>query len=93
MMRVLIFSLVLIFTIYSEAYALNFLEKLAYREVLLKSYNQRVLVTRLTGQVKFIWCAPTPVMVYGNRPADGNWMPPRDEKVRKMWQNIYDHEK
>lgn len=90
-MKKMIAALTLVFLISTNAYALNPLERLAYKEVTLKSYNQRLLVNRITGKVKYRWQGPTAVMIYGEAVPDGKWIPVYD-KDREMWQNLYDQE-
>ncbi len=90
-MKKAIFVLLLISIISTSAYALNPLERLAYKEVTLKSYNQKVLVNRITGKVQYRWQGPTAVIIYGEAVPDGQWIPIYD-KDREMWQNIYDQE-
>lgn len=81
----------LVFLIAANAYALNPFERLAYREVTLKSYNQRLLVNRITGNVKYRWQGPTAVMIYGEAVPAGDWIPVYD-KDREMWQDLYNRE-
>ncbi len=91
MAKRLIVALVLVIFIATNAYALNPLERLAYKEVVLRSYNQRLLVNRITGKVKYRWQGPTAVMIYGEAATEGKWIPVYD-RDREMWQNLYDQE-
>lgn len=91
MIKKMIAVFALVFFITANAYALNPIERLAYKEVTLKAYSQRLLVTRITGQVKYRWQGPTAVMIYGEAVPDGQWIPVYD-KDREMWQNLYEQE-
>lgn len=90
-MKRIIAAITIVFLISTNAYALNPLERLAYKEVTLKTFGQRILVNRITGQVKYRWQGPTAVMIYGEAAQNGKWMPLYD-RDREMWQNIYDQE-
>ena len=93
-MKKIIISLLLLSVLSTPSYAINLLEKIAYREVLVKSYNQRLLVGRVTGEVMYLWQRPTPVQFTGGPAVDqGEWVAITDENMKKMWQGIYDKER
>lgn len=86
--------LVLISMSSTPVYALNLLDRIANKEVLVKSSNQKLMVDRLTGEVRFIWQRPTPVVFYGSGgPDQGEWVKVTDEGMKKFWQDIYDKER
>ena len=88
---IIILSLILLIT--TPSYALNFFEKLPYKEVVIKSYSQKVLVTRFTGEVKYLWQGVTAVRFNGETiPKDGEWVLIENENMKKMWQDIYAQE-
>ena len=66
----------------APCYAINFLEKMIYREDVIKFYNSKVLVVPITGEIKYIWC--------GN-PSDGYWMPVSG-RVKQQYQALYDRQ-
>jgi hypothetical protein len=93
-MKKVIVAILLLVLFATPSHALTWLEKIAYREVLVKSQNQRLLVGRVTGEVKYLWQRPTPVQFTGSAlPEPGEWIPITDENVKNMWQGIYDKER
>lgn len=93
-MKKIIIVLILISLLATPCYAITLIDKMIYREVLVKSYNQRLLVGRFTGEVKYIWQRPTPVVFdSGPMAQQGEWQPFVNESVKKMWQEIYDRER
>ena len=89
-MKKFIIILPLILLIAAPSYALNFFDKLPYREVVIKYYNQKLLVARFTGEVKYLWQGITTVRFNGETvPKEGEWVLIEDENVKKMWQDIY----
>jgi len=61
---------------------------------MLKAYNQKILVNRITGEVKYIWQPPTAVRIYGREiPESGDWIPIYDDGMKTMWQEIYNRER
>ena len=82
-MKKVIVILLLLSLAASPVYALNFFEKMLYKEDEIKMYGAKVLVSPLTGSIKYIWC--------GN-PAKGYWMPVSG-KVKYQYQAIYDKQR
>ena len=54
-MKKIIFVLLLLSIIATPSYALSFMEKIKYKEVLLTYTGYKVLVDRYTGEVKYLW--------------------------------------
>lgn len=93
-MKKTLLVLLLILVISTPSYAISFFDKVVNKEVMIKSHEQRLLVNRLTGEVKFMWQRPTPVRLTGTTlPEPGEWVPLTDENYKKMWQDIYDRER
>ena len=86
-------ALLLILAAASPVYALNIFERIKCKEATIKAYGQKILVSRLTGKVKYIWQEPTSVMIYGKTITEAQWMPIYDKSMEKMWQDLYDQER
>lgn len=93
-MRKIVIALLLVGMSSTSSYALNIIDRIIYREVYLKSYNQRLLVGRLTGEVEYIWQTPSIArFTTPGVPEQGEWARPISENYKKMWQDIYDKER
>ena len=79
----------------SNSYAINIIDRIIYREVYVQSYNQRLLVGRLTGNVEYLWERPSIAIMTTPRGIEeaGEWVRPVNEGHKKMWQDIYDKER
>jgi hypothetical protein len=92
-MKKILAVLILIIMLSGEAYAVNNVERLLYKEFTISAYNQKVLVNRFTGRVKYIWQPPTNIQIYGRTIApDGEWIPIYEVSMQKMWQDLYEKE-
>jgi len=76
-MKKLAIVLVLILTISSPVYAINIIDQLIYKEVVLTANHMTVSVNRLTGEVKYI------------RLNNGRWMPLKGG-LKSKCQAMYD---
>ena len=77
MMKKLAIVLTLILTISSPSYAINIIDQLIYKEVILTANHMTVSVSRLTGEVKYI------------KLNNGRWMPLKGGLKNKC-QAMYD---
>ncbi|MDD5428549.1 MAG: hypothetical protein PHI58_04855 [Candidatus Omnitrophica bacterium] len=92
-MKRIIIAFLLIALFAGPAYAVNNVERLLYKEFVIKAYNQKVLVNRFTGRVTYIWQPPTSIMIYGRTIGpDGEWIPIYEAEMQKMWQSLYEKE-
>ncbi|MFA6321320.1 MAG: hypothetical protein WCY36_05625 [Candidatus Omnitrophota bacterium] len=92
-MKKIIIAVLLIMMTADQAYAINNVERLLYKEFVIKAYDQKVLVNRFTGRVKYIWQPPTNIIIYGRTIGpDGDWIPVYDANMQKMWQDLYEKE-
>ena len=82
-MKKAVIILLLLSLVTTPSYAVNFLEKMIYKEDVIQIYNAKVLVVPITGEIKYIWC--------GN-PTDGYWMPVTG-RVKQQYQALYDKQK
>lgn len=77
----------------APVHAVSIVDKVLYKEVQLQMYNQKLLVNRITGEVKYVWQNPTSVLINGKSISkDGDWVFIADPNTRKMWQEIYNRE-
>ena len=82
-MKKALIIILLLSLIVTPCYAVNFLEKMIYKEDVIKFYNAKVLVVPITGEIKYIWCGS---------PANGYWMPVAG-RAKQQYQAIYDKQR
>lgn len=54
-MKKIIVTLALIFILATPSHALSLFDKLMYKKDVLRSNNKQVLVSRLTGEIKYVY--------------------------------------
>ena len=68
-MKKIIIILFMLLTVSKPSYAINLLEKIAYKRDVIKTCNAKVLVNPITGEVKYLWCTTVPART------NGHWEP------------------
>jgi hypothetical protein len=72
----------------SPLHAISIIDTLRCKQVTLETNKRKILVDRITGQVKYIWDDSS----WGKDPQAPGWKPFIDEAQQKNWQRIYDLE-